>query len=246
MKTGGRYVLAANAVALALTAAGVAWLTRSDQAAEIKTTTADPRSAPYDVLGHDAILEPIPTGPAGEGALEPKGPTPTAGPRTATLSDNSRLRLDGIEGLTWGMTLDEASAAAGVPIRIDPGTDLGRGCAFATPQGGPAGLSFMVINGRIVRADVHPVGREPSASLVSTLSGVRLGDSEDTVRETYGDRIHTELHPYAGHRGGHYLVYTPMGASAGRLSMIFETDGRRVTMFRSGLFDPVSAPEGCA
>lgn len=66
------------------------------------------------------------------------------------------------------MTLDEATVAAGVAVRIDPRTDLGRGCAHAVAEGGPQGLRFMVEHGRILRVEV---GR----SAILTLSGVGTG-----------------------------------------------------------------------
>jgi hypothetical protein len=136
------------------------------------------------------------------------------------------------------MTLEQASAAAGTPIRIDPATELGTDCAYARAEGGPQGLAFMVIGGKIQRVDVFPGSR------VQTVSGVGLGTTEDEVKRTYPGRIRVEGHPYVP--SGHYLVYTPNDSSLAHLSMIFETDGQRVTSYRAGLRGAVSQIEGCA
>lgn len=153
---------------------------------------------------------------------------------------DARLGLAGIGGVTVGMSLAEASAAAGVPIMIDPARDLGRGCAFARAAGGPPGLEFMVDEGRIVRFDVM------AGSAIRTLSGIGVGATETEVLAAYSGRIETQPHPYGGPEGKHYLVFTPADAADQHLSLIFETDGQRVTRFRSGLADPVSWIEGCA
>src|SRR5688572_16130083 len=73
----------------------------------------------------------------------------TAAPESTTttapgLSDESRLVFDGIGPINVGMTLAEASAAAGQPVEIDPGYVLD-GCAYAEVKGGPQGLLLMVL-----------------------------------------------------------------------------------------------------
>ena len=76
----------------------------------------------------------------------PKVTTTTAPER---LTANSRLSLDGIGPVDIGMTLDQASAAAGTPILIRPGDDpFGPECQYAEAAGLPE-LGFMVINGRV-------------------------------------------------------------------------------------------------
>ena len=171
----------------------------------------------------------------------PGDSTPTTGvapPAQEALSDTSRLRLDGIGPVVIGMTLDEASAATGQAIRINPRTDLGNGCAHAAAEGGPEGLRFMVVNGRIVRVEA---GRGP----VRTVSGVGAGSTEAEVRAAYPDRIRVEPNPYTRDLESKYLIYLADGASS-NLSLLFEVDGGAVRTFRSGFLGPVMAPEGCA
>lgn len=154
--------------------------------------------------------------------------------QSASLTSTSRLRLDGIAGVTVGMTLDEASRAGGVTIEPPARNETINGCGSTEAVEGPKGLSFMVVRGEIVRIDVH---RGP----IRTLSGVGIGTEEDVVIETYRGQIEVDPHPYVR---GHYLTYVPEDGSG--LSLIFETDGFEVTSFRSGEQRAVSAIEGCA
>lgn len=165
-------------------------------------------------------------------------PPPPPAPAPERLTSASRLRLDGIGPIQVGMTLAEATVAAGVPVRIDPRTDLGRGCAHAIADGGPQGVRFMVVEGRIVRVEIF---RSP----VLTLSGVGTGSTVDEVLAAYPNRIRVQPNPYSGHLGGRDLLYITDEGSR-HLGLIFETDGQSVRTFRSGFLGAVMAPEGCA
>ncbi|MGH9226002.1 MAG: hypothetical protein ACRD2W_19940 [Acidimicrobiales bacterium] len=174
--------------------------------------------------------------------VEPPIAVDNPAPPTATmpelLSEASRLRLDGIGPVVVGMSLEEASAATGQDIRIDPRTDLGRGCAHATAEGGPEGLQFMVVDGRIARVEVVP-------GPVRTVSGVGVGSTQAEVLAAYPDRIRVQANPYSGHLGGKDLIYVP-DASSEHLSLLFEVLDGLVMRFRSGWLPAVMAPEGCS
>jgi len=144
------------------------------------------------------------------------------------------------------MTLAEATAAVGKPVTVDPGYVLD-GCAYAEVQGGPEDLSFMVLRDkdtdpwRIVRVNVNEKGR------IATVSGVRIGATEAEVKDTYSGpdktgKIAVEQHTYV--EGGHYITYDVDGPQG--LLLLFETDGTKVTEFRSGEQGPVGYVEGCA
>jgi hypothetical protein len=60
----------------------------------------------------------------------------------------------------------------------------------------------------------------------------------------YGDELKVEPHAYTGPEG-HYLVLDVDGEGTG-LMLLFETDGRKVTQFRSGNDEAVRFIEGCA
>ena len=169
--------------------------------------------------------------------------TVTAPPTTAAperLTPDSRLRLDGLGPVRVGMTLAEASAAAGVPIRLHPGESGGLDCTYAYSVGAVDEVGFMVVAGRIVRIDV---GHRPP-DRVKTLSGIGKGSTEAEVMKTYPGRIKVEPHPYV--RGAHNLVYVPNDAAYRTFSMIFESVDGRVTAFRSGFAEQVSWTEGCS
>ena len=195
--------------------------------------SAEPSAAPGATDEPQATLP-----PADQPVPTTEAPAPPPAPAQDRLSSASRLRLDGIGPIQVGMTLEEATTAAGVPVRIDPRTDLGRGCAHALADGGPQEVRFMVVDGRIVRVEV---GRSP----ILTLSGVGTGSTVDEVLATYPDRIRVQPNPYSGHLGGRDLLYVT-DAGSSHLGLIFETDGQRVRTFRSGFLGAVMAPEGCS
>jgi hypothetical protein len=170
----------------------------------------------------------------------------TTSTTAAGLSEDSKLAFDGIGPIKVGMTLAQASAALGKPVEVNPEYVLD-GCAYAKAAGGPQGLSFMVLRDkdsdpwRIVRVDVDEDSR------IATVSGTRIGATEAEVKSTYGapgrtGKVSIEGHAYV--EGGHYITYDDDGP--GGLRLLFETDGQKVTRFRSGRQDPVGYVEGCA
>ena len=167
-------------------------------------------------------------------------PMPTTVPQRLTA--DSRLSLEGVGPVRIGMTLNEASTAAGVPIRrldMPPGPE----CRYAVPDrasGTGDELGFMVVNGRIVRIDVGILGPDR----IRTVSGMGKGNTEAEVRATYPGRIRVEPHPYTPN--GRYLVYLPGDPGLRHLGMIFETVDGQVRTFRAGLAEEVSWTEGCS
>jgi hypothetical protein len=95
----------------------------------------------------------------------------------------------------------------------------------------------MVMNGTIVRIEV---GRGP----VGTREGITTGSPVQDVLAAYAGRIRVEPHTYTARRGGQYLIVDETSGGI-PMSILFETDGSRVTQFRSGLTNWVMAPEGC-
>ena len=221
------------------------WFAATAGAAAVLTvalaiSTVSPRNE-GSTLVEQRAEQPTPSSTVPPASVTDLVPEPAPPPAPERLSESSRLRLDGIGPVTVGMTLDEASAAAGMPLRIVPNSDrVGTGgCAYARPEGGPTGLSFMVLNGRIARIDVG------GNSAIRTLSGIGPGSTEAEVQATYPGRISAQPNPYSGHRGGRDLLYQPDEGSR-HLGLLFQTDGGRVSSFRSGLYGAVMAPEGCA
>lgn len=156
---------------------------------------------------------------------------------TAQLSNQSKLTLNSIGNVHVGMTLAEASKAAGIPLISEEPVPESRQCNYAAPQPGIEGLDFMLDGDRIVRINVT------GKSSISTLSGAKIGDTEARIKSLYPGQIKVTAHAFVSE--GHYLTVVPKDAKDQAYRLIFETDGDRVTSFRSGKLPQVSWVEGC-
>jgi hypothetical protein len=140
------------------------------------------------------------------------------------------VTLHGAGPIRFGMTVAQASGALGTTIGASP-----QGCDYASMPGAPAGMRFMVVDGRIVRADVD------SAGLPSD-RGAAVGMTAAEVQRLYGDSLAIVPHKYD--TAGRYLVFAPpTGDTAYRV--LFETSGDRVVRYRAGRVPEVEWVEGC-
>jgi hypothetical protein len=122
-----------------------------------------------------------------------------------------------------GMTADDIRPHAAPLGELD-------GCAYVKVPAAP-GLLVMLFAGKVVRLDAIDAA-------VATAAGARVGDSEERIRQLYPG-IRVERHKYTD---GHYLI---VDTAAGR-RLVFETDGTRVTRYRSGMVPQVDWVEGCS
>lgn len=83
-----------------------------------------------------------------------------------------------------------------------------------------------------------------SKSRVTSLSGAKIGDTEARIKSLYPGQIEVTPHKYLSN--GHYLTFVPKNSQDQANRLIFETDGSRVTAFRSGKLPEVSWVEGCS
>ena len=144
-----------------------------------------------------------------------------------------RTRVDGIGPVRIGMTRGEAERAAGLPLSDD--RELGSAyCYYLDFTRGIKGVIFMLTEGRIARVDVLAPG-------YATVSGARVGDTEDRLQEIYGARATVEPHKYLG-AAGHYIT---VRSGDGRYAVQFETRHGRVIRFRAGKFPEVALVDGC-
>lgn len=111
-------------------------------------------------------------------------------------------------------------------------------CAYLTSPKVPSEVGLMFQNGRLTRADVYKPG-------IRTTEGAQVGDSEARVLNLYGTRLVVTQHHYPP-EGAHYMTVRPAETSDREYQIRFETDGDRVTRFRTGLQHAVSQVEGCA
>ena len=145
------------------------------------------------------------------------------------------LSEDGLGPVQIGMQLSEAVNLG----LLSENPNLKPECDYVFPAVGagiPEGVSVMVVRGRVARIDVD-------TGAVTTEEGAKLGDSEDRLHSLYGDEVKVTPHKYI--EKGHYFTVTGDSASAGK-AIVFETDGRQVTMFRAGRFPEVGWVEACS
>jgi hypothetical protein len=180
---------------------------------------------------------PIQSLPAEATSASPAASTPPALP-PQSLSE-SPVTLYGIGAVSVGMTVEEASRAAGVSL-ISEGESGSSGCSYVRPQDQPRGMiGFMVTDGRIARVDISGDSR------IKTLSGLGIGSTETEIEARFPGQIEVTPHEYV--QGGHYLAFVPRDESDRSYRIIFETDPNgRVTRFRSGKLSEVAWVEGCA
>ncbi len=174
--------------------------------------------------------------------LESRAPSDSTAPAASSSAPReamsaqaaSRLTEHGIGPVKVGMTLAEARAATAGGVSAPPAADTAV-CGFATWRDGPAGLRLMTARGRIVRIDVD-------SGTTNTEAGASIGDSEERIARLYAGRVEITPHKYTS---GHYLTIRPVSATDSAYRLIFESNGRRVTMFRAGRIPEVEFVEGC-
>ena len=146
-----------------------------------------------------------------------------------------QVTIQGYGPIRTGMTLAEAEAA-GSRTLTTPNAGFEE-CDYARFQGDTTrGVQFMVVSGRIARVDIDD-------STISTNHGIRIGDTEARVEERYPGRVSVSPHKYVE---GHYLMVAPEAAADSGLEIVFETDGAKVTTYRSGRVPEVEYIEGCS
>ncbi|GAA0539223.1 hypothetical protein FHS83_003682 [Rhizomicrobium palustre] len=148
----------------------------------------------------------------------------------------------GIGGVKVGMTTQAAEKALGQKLKLDFSI-AGEACAPAwTTKSRLQGYYLMVQDKRVTRIDIGLPKKASGHAPILTPEGVGVGSSEAAVRKAYGKRLLIEPHPYL-YDQGHYLIVEDSDHKHG---IIFETDTKRVTSYRTGLFSAVSYIEGCA
>ena len=166
---------------------------------------------------------------------KPVSALPMAQPKP--ISESSQVSIRGIAPIMVGMTVSEAMRASGQKLINQGESGGGPSCRYYKIKE-LKGIAFMVTNGRIARVDVT------DNSKITTLSGAKIGDSESKIKSLYPNQIKVEAHEYDPK--GHYLIFVPKDSQDKNYRIIFETDGKKVTRWRSGKLPEVQFIEGCA
>lgn len=154
------------------------------------------------------------------------------------LTEASTITTGGLGPVRIGMTVDEATKAAGriVVAPTAAAMTASPGCAFARVEGLP-GVGLMLNDGVIGRVDI-------SSGPISTSSGAHIGSTEQEIKTLFPGIITVTDHAYVD--GGHYLTLTPTADTLKDFRVVFETDGQVVTSYRAGKAPQVEWIEGCA
>jgi hypothetical protein len=163
---------------------------------------------------------------------EPGTPAERPADEPAERPASWTMHVTGYGPIRAGMALAEAERILGEPLLPKP---QGEPCAYVMPWERP-GVAFMVVEGRIARFDVR-------ADSVKTDEGAGIGDSEARIHALYPGRVEVQPHKYVN---GHYLIVRPAATADSTFRLIFETDGKRVTTYRSGRLPEVRWIEGCS
>jgi hypothetical protein len=170
---------------------------------------------------------------AAASTIPPSSPSPTPSYEPVVfgpLGPLDHVEPNRIGPVVIGMTLAQAEAAAEQDLKQE-GDDLG-GCVYYAPRSGQPDVSFMVIDGVVSRIDVD-------SGTTSTNRDIGIGSTEAEVKRSYPTAV-VSKHPYTD---GHYLRVLD---EDGKHATLFETDGHKVTSFRSGYANAVDQIEGCA
>lgn len=145
------------------------------------------------------------------------------------------LGLGSLGPVRAGMTVDQV-------VRLADFSGMERkhvaeGCWYLAYRPGDKGAEFqlMIIDGRVVRIELV------RASTLHTISGARIGSTEDELRDLYGAKLDVQPHKYD--EKGHTITYrSPDGA----LGLRFETSSGKVTAIQSGPWEHLNYVEGCS
>ena len=150
-----------------------------------------------------------------------------------TLGRNSSLSTVGLDTITFGLTVNQAERASGHDlIACDAVTE----CYRVTPDGAPAGISFVVDESTIERVDI--VDDSP----ITTLSGAGIDSTDDELDELFGDQL--ERVDLGGGRTD--VVFVPADENDQDFRVVFTTLDGVVESLRSGRVPLVLETEACA
>ena len=149
-------------------------------------------------------------------------------------SIDSTAHASGFGPVHAGMTMAEAEHALGSPlVPLGPRSEP----CYSVVVGGRPGVTFMIIDGRIARLDVL------QQATVKTAEGAGIGDTEARIHALYPGRVEVQPSKYGD---GHSLIVRSEAPADSTYQMIFETDGKRVTGYRTGRLPEVRWVEGCS
>lgn len=199
-----------------------------DQTAEVQVTPIPEPSATAIVIATSTPL-PTSTPEPTSTALPLEAPTPSAILLGSAFTNDSKVTTVGIDEVFFGMTPDEAAAAASTEWL---GTPLGTSnCYRVAPAAGPTGVELWIVDGFVERVEIeHPDLRTPSQ--------LGIGNSLVELQGQLGERLSTETLD----DGTTVATFTPTDSGDRDFRIIFELVDDSVVRYRSGRVGIVERP----
>ncbi len=98
-------------------------------------------------------------------------------------------------------------------------------------------------SGQKARSEPGPLGPKGGTENVITPFAVTELRQRRSHQQLYPGQVSISPHKYVD---GHYLIVTPSAPADSTYRLVFETDGKLVTRFRSGKMPEVTWVEGCS
>lgn len=169
---------------------------------------------------------------SGVGSADTTAMPAPAPPPVASVS-SWKVTEFGLGPLRAGMTTRDAVAmlqTAGVSATADSS----KACHYLR-WSGPAAVAVMLEHGVVGSVEI-------ANPAITTQEGAKIGDAESQIQTLYPGRVTVRPHKYTK---GHYLVVKPATATDSAFRIVFETDGNKVTKYRSGKQPQVNYVERC-
>lgn len=210
-----------------------------DPVAEAEDTPSDGEDDVDDTVEGTEDIEEEEAPDEDPAALIPGGgeaiPTPTQVPISGdpAFTAASKLSTVGLDEIFFGDTVEDAAEKASTEWVGLPGDGARPQCFTVQPAGGPAGVVFTVLDGRIERIDI-------SNPIITTRSGAGVGTTQAQLFDLFGDRLEeTEFDE------GSDIMFVAADADDREFRIIWTTDGLATTRMRAGRMPGILADSPC-
>ena len=176
-------------------------------------------------------------------AEQPAAETP-AESTVASVAGSPAPRFTHAKRIAWPVSFESAGplrpgmslAQAVIAMEGDLWTpDTQARCLYFYAARAP-GMNFVFLDRHLVRIEVD-------SGTAATVERVKIGATEEEVQAAYPDHV---IVTDAAYSGGHFLTVSAPDSADTVRKLVFETDGKRVIRFRTGLRPAVDWIEGCS
>jgi hypothetical protein len=162
-------------------------------------------------------------------------------PAIASEVGEWQLHTKGLGRITIGMTVEEAGKVSNVKFeQFGLPTVAATFCTYYRGKLATGEIQMRVIKDRIDRIEVSSPG-------FSTLSGIRVGDPIERVKQIYGKSLSVEPHHYLADQGVLLMVLGPYGNKQTRYGVSFTASPEKGVMeIWVGWYEGIRESEGCS